>query len=382
MSFNEKIYPIAISVAASPSLNRVWNDIAHQTPDAIYHRMSDGGEIDTQEFISNRYSGKPLEVAQRIYDFALEHSIDIIDFWDARYPPLLREIYRPPIVLYCRGNFVAERPIAVVGTRKGDRISSMITQRIARELSTAGFTIVSGMAIGVDRDAHLGALHTGKSTIGVLANGIGVVYPSANRDLYNAIVSSGCSSLLSEYPPGIFAGRWTFVRRNRIISGLSLGTLVVKAGEKSGALITARYAVEQNREVFACPGHAFEEDYWGCNNLIRSGATVVTCTEDILREFPLFYNLSESSIHDRSQSGKSEDEQCELEFSLVGHKNENAYPDDSVEKKICEVLAKGERDVDTLVRVLKVNAGEANRAITQLEIAGHIERNGNTISRI
>lgn len=380
MSFNEKIYPIAVSVAASASLNRVWNDIASQAPDAIYRRMADGGEVATQEFIANRYSGKPLDVAQRIYDFTREHSIDIIDFWDSRYPPLLREIYRPPIVLYCRGNFVVERPIAVVGTRKGDRISSMIAQRIARELSTAGFTIVSGMAIGVDRDAHLGALQMDKPTVGILANGIDVVYPSANRDLYNAIVSSGCSSLLSEYPPGIFAGRWTFVRRNRIISGLSLGTLVVKAGEKSGALITAQYAVEQNREVFACPGHAFEEDYRGCNNLIRSGATVVTSTEDILREFPLFYKLSESR-HDSYQSAKNEDERCE-EFSSVGRKNENAYPDDSVERRICDVLEKGERDMDTLVRLLRVKAGEINKAITQLEITGHIGRNGNMISRI
>lgn len=380
MSLNEKIYPIAISVAASASLNRVWNDIARQAPDAIYRRMEDGGEIATQEFIANRYSGKPLDVAQRIYDFTREHSIDIIDFWDSRYPPLLREIYRPPIVLYCRGNFIVERPIAVVGTRRGDRISSMIAQRIAGELSIAGFTIVSGMAIGVDRDAHLGALQMNKPTIGVLANGIDVIYPSANSDLYNAILSSGCSSLLSEYPPGIFAGRWTFVRRNRIISGLSLGTLVVKAGEKSGALITAQYAVEQNREVFACPGHAFEEDYSGCNNLIKSGATVVTSTEDILREFPLLYKLSESR-HDSYQAAEDGDTRCE-EFSSMGRKIENAYPDDSVERKVFDALAEGDKDVDTIVRLLSVNASEVSKAIIQLEISGDVNRNGNMISRI
>ncbi len=379
--FNEKLYSIAISVTSSPSLNRAWNDIAYHTPRAVFQRMSNSGEINTQGYISDRYSGKPLEVARKIYDFSVENSIDIIDFWDSRYPPLLREIYRPPIVLYCRGDFAVKRPLAVVGTRDNDIVSSKIARRISRELSLAGFTIVSGMAVGVDRDAHLGALQIDKPTVGVLANGIDVVYPAANRDLYNAILSSSNSSLISEYPPGIFAGKWTFVRRNRIISGLSLGTLVVKAGERSGALITARYALEQNREVFACPGHAFEESYRGCNDLIRNGATVVTCAEDIIREFPLFYNLSESSIYDSSR-WMSENEQPELEFSSAGRKSENVYPDDSIEGMVFELLGEGDKDVDTIVRLLSVNASEVNKAIIQLEISGDINRNGNMISRI
>jgi DNA processing protein len=382
MRLNEKLYSIAISVTSSPSLNRVWNDIAYHTSRAVFRRMSKSGEINTQGYIADRYSGKPLEVARRIYDYTVENSIDVIDFWDSRYPPLLREIYRPPIVLYCRGDFAVKRPLAVVGTRDSDINSSKIARRISRELSLAGFTIVSGMAVGVDRDAHLGALQMDKPTVGVLANGIDVVYPAANRDLYNAILSSSSSSLISEYPPGIFAGKWTFVRRNRIISGLALGTLVVKAGEKSGALITARYAVEQNREVFACPGHAFEESYRGCSDLIRNGATVVTCTEDILREFPLFYNLSELNVYNSPQSGVSKNEQPELEFSSTGRKNENVYPDDSVEKRVFEVLAEGVKDVDTIVRLLSVNASEVNKAIIQLEISGDINRNGNMISRV
>ena len=175
--------------------------------------------------------------------------------------------------------------MAVVGTRKSDPKSALIARRISHDLSSQGFTVVSGMAVGIDREAHLGALDAGGKTVGVLANGIDIIYPWPNRDLYQAHRSTPGSALVSEYPPGIYvAGQWTFVRRNRIISGLCAGTVVVKAGERSGALITARHAVEQNREVFACAGNSFDEEYAGCHRLVRSGAVLVSSSQDILAE--------------------------------------------------------------------------------------------------
>lgn len=374
MVFERKLYSIALSVVSSPTMNRIWDYIFTYSPSDIYNRIEQKGEVKTQGFISARYHGSPVEVAKVIYELAIQKSIKIIDFWDIDYPPLLKEINKPPLVLYCRGNFIAENSIAIVGTRNSDKKSSQITRRISIELAQAGFSIVSGMAIGIDREAHLGALQCNGSTIGVLANGIDIVYPSFNRDLYAAIMSSEKSALISEYPPEIFAGKWTFVRRNRIISGLSLGTIVVKAGEKSGALITSRYAIEQNREVFACPGLAFDEEYSGCHKLISNGATLISSVEDILRELPFSKNIKFKNNNNKLMGGHD---------LLNGHgKLEEEYNESSFERRILNLLSNGEMDLDTIVRLLNCNTSEVNEAIIMLELSGVVSRNGNNISKI
>lgn len=180
--------------------------------------------------------------------------------------------------------------------------------------------------------------------------------------------SRGDAILLSEYPPGILAGKWTFIRRNRIISGMSLGTIVVKAGMKSGAMITARYAAEQNREVFACPGNTFDEEYFGCNYLIKNGALPVSTTGDILHEFP-----------------DALDEQPLL-FSSGGEDEKTGPPDlitgsDPLMDKILALTSSRNIDMDSIIRECRCHPGEVNRAVALLEISGMISREGNRIRR-
>ncbi|MDY6935394.1 MAG: DNA-processing protein DprA [Spirochaetota bacterium] len=379
MNSEEKLYSIALSIISSPAHNKIWDYIYTSHPSEIYNRIEGKNKLRVQGFISAKYKGEPFEAARAIYDHAISQSIKMIDFWDRDYPPLLKEINKPPLLLYYKGHLNTSRSLAIVGTRNNDKKSSQVTRRISSELSKLGFTIISGMAIGIDREAHLGALQSNGSTIGVLANGIGIIYPSFNRDLYTAILSTDNSSLVSEYPPDVFAGKWTFVRRNRIISGLSLGTIVIKAGMNSGALITSRYAIEQNREVFACPGLAFDEEYSGCHNLIKNGAVLVSSTEDILRELPISNDI-QTSLNALEFENRSEDISNRKVF--VDENNlKGEFKEDSIERKILNLLTDGDKDMDSVVRLIDCNTSEANKAILMLELSGEITRDGNRISK-
>ncbi len=261
--------------------------------------------------------------------------------------------------------------MAVVGTRKADPAARDTARRLAVELADSGFTVVSGMAVGVDRSAHEGALSAGGPTVGVLANGIDIFYPAMNSDLYRMILSDGRSALVSEYPPGIMAGKWTFARRNRIISGLSLGTVVVKAGLKSGALITARYALEQNREVFACPGAAFDEGYFGCHGLIREGAQIVSSTEDIIGQFSA---VTVDTEHPRTPAART----------AVQRIDEGGMPEaplGPLERELLAMLGRKTAEIDELVRESGRDAAAVNEALVLLEISGKISRTGTRVVR-
>jgi len=371
----ERISAIAVSLVSSPGSSGIWPMIAAHGPLEIYRMVSDRSVPATNSFFAESYPDNPLDAAEQIVRNAARNSARILTYWDGDYPSLLREIQCPPLVLYLKGTLARGTAVAVVGTRKSDIRSSAVARRLSRELSALGCTIVSGMAVGIDREAHLGALDTGGKTIGVLANGIDIMYPSPNRDLYRLIEKTEGSALVSEYPPGIFAGKWTFVRRNRIISGLSAGTVVVKAGERSGALITARHAVEQNREVFACAGNSFDEEYAGCNRLVREGAVLVTRTEDVVNELSRFpVSASEISGRGTATGGSSG------EVSAMGPRKE--LTPGSMEEKILGLLSSGARDIDSIVRELSAGAGEINEAVVVLELEGMIMRNGTLLSRL
>jgi len=219
--------------------------------------------------------------------------IRVIDFLSSDYPKLLKEIHNPPYLIYTRGELVFDQipAIAIVGSRKFSSYGEQLANTFARDLAKAGFAIVSGLALGIDAISHRGALEARGKTIAVLGGGIDneSIYPRANYNLAQEIIATG-GLLISDYPPGTPATAMTFPARNRIIAGLALGTLVVEAGEKSGTLITAKMALESNREVFAIPGSIFSPTSIGTNNLIKSGAKMVTCVQDILEEF----NLSQS----------------------------------------------------------------------------------------
>lgn len=214
-----------------------------------------------------------------------ERGLQLLTLEDEGYPKVLRNLPTPPPVLYMKGAYLEkdELAISIVGTRRCSPYGRLTTERLARELGRIGFTIVSGMALGIDTAAHKGAISAKARTIAVLGSGFGNVYPKENQRLMEEIARNGC--VFTEFSMDVLPERWNFPQRNRAISGLSRGTVVVEAPEKSGALITARFALEQGREVFAVPGNITSENSRGAHRLIKDGAKLVENVDDILVEF-------------------------------------------------------------------------------------------------
>lgn len=238
----------------------------------------------------NALGEKSLGEAQRICKECEEKDVRILALTDEEYPSRLRNISDPPLVLYCKGvlpDFEAVPAIGVVGTRKATAYGMNTARRMSRQIASCGALVVSGGAAGVDTMAMQGALEAGKPVVGVLGCGVDVVYPKANGPLFSKTVEQGC--LLSEYPPGTKALSWHFPRRNRIISGLANGVLVVEAPVRSGALITARQASEQGRDVFVVPGNIDVPSCIGSNALLQEGASAVFSGWDVVREYEALY---------------------------------------------------------------------------------------------
>lgn len=233
-----------------------------------------------------------LAVVQQGHAFAAEITrlqtlgISVLTMGDEDYPPALRWIPEPPPVLYIRGTLCPadSLAVAVVGSRKPSPYGQLAAQRLSAALAQYGLTVVSGLARGIDSVAHRAALQAGGRTIAVLGSGINVIYPPEHRRLYEAIMAQG--AVVSEFPCDTKPDRWNFPRRNRIISGLTLGTLVVEASDQSGSLHTVRHALEQGREVFAVPGRIDVPSSRGTNQLIKRGAKLVETIDDIIEELP------------------------------------------------------------------------------------------------
>jgi len=213
--------------------------------------------------------------------------IKVMTIREKEYPKLLKEIYSPPALLYIKGNLPEnlDFTLAVVGTRKITTYGQQITPEIVKDLARANLIIVSGLALGIDALAHQSCLEAGGKTIAVLGSGLDLIYPVANRQLADKIIENG--AIISEYPLGTQPLKQHFPARNRIISGSSLGTLVIEGDRDSGSLITARCALEQNREVFAVPGSVYNQASVGPNNLIKMGAKPVTAAHDVLEALNL-----------------------------------------------------------------------------------------------
>ncbi len=369
---------VAISIVSSPGRRDLWREMRATEPGELYARIAAGEPPAVQAHVARQYAGTPLEAAKRIREMAERRDVRIVSMWDDSYPSLLREIYRPPLVLYVRGDPAFDRMIAIVGTRAADAGSASIARQISTELTAAGLCVVSGMAVGIDREAHMGALLQGRRTVGVLANGIDIRYPRRNADIYQAIIGTPGCGLVSEYPPGIIADRWTFVRRNRIISGLSHGVVVVKAGDKSGALITAGYAVEQNREVFACPGGSFNPDYAGCHRLIRNGAHLVSDTRDILAELGPVAGDLRTAPAASCACALSADHAAAKADETTGRCDDTASLSD-VERVVVGLVTSGSWEIDTLIRSSGFATDRVTEALIMLEMAGYIARDGTRI---
>ena len=278
--------------------------------------------------------------------------VTVANWNDSMYPPRLKEISDPPPVLYIKGSILPEdeRSVAVVGTRKPTAYGREVASQISGDLSRNGTTIVSGLARGIDAIAHRAALESGGRTIAIFGSGLDIVYPSEHSKLTADITATG--ALVSEFPLGTKPDARNFPRRNRLISGMTLGTLVVEAGEMSGALITVRHALEQNREVFCVPGNIFSPASLGTNLLIQEGAKLVLNYKDILEEL----NLSVVSY------------QIEM--------RELAQPTDESEALLLNQIGLEPVHIDDIQRQTKLPITVVSSALAMMELKGLITQVG------
>ena len=279
--------------------------------------------------------------------------IDILTYSDPGYPGGLKEIYNPPPVLYVKGSILPEDSlsVAMVGSRIPDRYGRTVTEKISGGLAGRGITTVSGMARGIDSIAQAQALKHGGRTIAVLGSGLDVVYPPENDKLYEQISEHG--AVISEFPLGTGPLGQNFPQRNRVISGLSLGVIVVQASKKSGSLITASFALDQNKDVFAVPGEAGRKLSFGPNWLIKKGATLVETAEDVLTELGIAYDEDTQKTPDRS--------------ALMESLSEN-------ERAVYSVFTKDPVHVDEIIKLSGLEPSSVLSVLLSLELGGFIKQ--------
>ena len=283
------IYWIWLSLACTPSGSTFGKlikefDGAKEIYDAEARKIS--SIIGLRNSDRSALEDKSLDRAREIYSFCQKHKVGLLHYADERYPDLLRQINNPPVLLYYRGilpDFDRCFTVAAVGTRALSNYGRKNAFSIGYDLAAAGATVVSGMAMGIDGVAMAGALSAGGKTVAVIGSGIDICYPPGHLKLAREIVKGGC--VLTEFAPGTQPNRYNFPKRNRIISGLCRATVVFEGAEKSGALITARYAKEQGRTVYALPGNVGSKTSQLSNLLIKNGAKICTSAEDVLNDF-------------------------------------------------------------------------------------------------
>jgi len=298
----------------------------------------------------------------QIINQAEKMGIALLCYGQDNYPEQLTNIYAPPIALYLKGDIqsLSKPAVAVVGSRTPTSYGRSMTRKIVNGLACRGLTIISGLAWGIDAEAHRTALEIGGITGAVFGSGLDIIYPGEHRDLAAKIADNGF--LLSEFPFGIKPEKHNFPRRNRIISGLSQAVVVIEAAARSGALVTANLALEQGRDVFAVPGQADNPKSSGTINLIKQGAAVATSADDIL----------ESLGWEISQPAKENN----IEMKPV---NIDLDPD---EQKVCDIAGKGPVHFDELVRGMGYSSSRISAILLKLELAGLVVRRpGNYVAR-
>lgn len=312
-------------------------------------------------------TGHSLELAQEEMTKAASEGVRMIHCDDALFPARLRQIYDPPLVLYVRGDVSAlSLPgIAVIGTRHPTPYGIGMAERMACDLSARGLCIFSGLARGVDSAAHRGAIHAKGKTVAVFGTGVDVIYPRENTRIAEQILGLN-GALISEFPLGQFGAPQNFPIRNRIISGISIGVLVVEAAEYSGTRITARCALEQNREVFAVPGNVTNKNSWGPNTLIKQGAKLAATWEDIWEELPADVRLALEPSGGVESPGAG--------TASLFKDDETASPH---ERKILAVLKADEAmQIDEVIDRLEpeLSSSEIFAALFELELSGKIKQ--------
>ena len=299
----------------------------------------------------------------------VDSGIEVISLPDKRYPELVREISDPPAVLFMRGNAASkreDRAIAIVGTRRPTAYGISMTKKLVLGLAAYGFTIVSGLATGIDAYAHMAAIEGGAKTVAFLGCGVERAYPAINRKLMDDVIKNG--AVYSEYLPGTIPFQRNFPQRNRLISGASLGTVVVEAGERSGALITAGFAGDQGRDVFAVPGNATSPLSQGTNALLRDGAQVVTAVEDIIYAMNKYIGSENREFFESAQSERKRIEK-RIEF-------DRAMASLDVSERLVAKIVKdrGPQDIDSIAAQCSISAGDAGALAVMLEVKGLFRR--------
>ena len=311
-------------------------------------------------------TGKSGELAREEIARAAAAGVTVLSLEDPCYPPRLKEIYDPPLVLYVRGNpeVLTQPGIAMVGTRHPTPYGSGMAERLACDLAVQGLVIISGMARGVDTASHRGAIAAKGKTVAVFGTGVDVIYPKENSRLSEQILALG-GALISEFRLGTFAAPQNFPIRNRILSGMSVGVLVLEAAEYSGTRITARCALEQNRDVFAVPGNVTNKNSWGPNTLIKQGAKLVATWEDVWEDLPTEVKIALTpAASPESASGSSA----------------SLFPDEGLpphEKRILGLLKADEAThIDELVEKLEqeMSSSEIFAALFELELTGKVRQ--------
>ena len=311
-------------------------------------------------------TGRSVELAHDELAKAKAAGVRLVTLDDAEYPARLRQIYDPPLVLYVRGNVtaLAQPGIAMIGTRHPTPYGTGMAERLGCDLASRGLVIFSGLARGVDTASHRGTVSAKGKAVAVFGTGVDVIYPKENTRLTDQILSFD-GTLISEFPLGTFAAPQNFPIRNRIISGISCGVLVVEAAEYSGTRITARCALEQNREVFAVPGNVTNKNSWGPNTLIKQGAKLVATWEDVWEELPADVQLALTPAQGaESQAGQTAS--LFEEPSLSPH-----------ERKIYRVLKADEAmHLDEIIEKLdpELSSSEIFAALFELELAGKVKQ--------
>ena len=335
---------------------------------------------------------KPVQYSiERELELIQEYGCQVLTLYDAAYPSQLKEVDTPPLLIYIRGELTSEDSLSIslVGSREAKDYGRKVGYRLSYQLAQRGLTVVSGLARGIDTSAHRGALEAGGRTIAVMGNGLSLVYPATNRDLAEKITESGV--LISEFPMGTKPKPNNFPRRNRIISGLTLGTVVVEASNRSGALITARLAGEQGREVFAVPGEIFSELSTGTHMLINNGAKLINTVDDLLNELPP-YTLNQiqskapvASIPDIETEPSSQKPMVEKRASkraatqspAEGQQPIQSAPPPGLtpdERTIFDAIETPSSHIDTIVRTTKLPISQVSSVLLMLELKGIVQQ--------
>ncbi|WP_336764937.1 DNA-processing protein DprA [Paenibacillus sp. USHLN196] len=339
----------------------------HELPDLLNYGESDwvaaGLRKDQAARLTSQFTIDWIESKrEQVYNLGIE----VITYLDQNYPILMKETVQPPWVMYARGDvsLLHNSSIAMVGTRMPTVYGRKVGEKLAEQLCSAGLTIVSGLARGIDSVCHEAVLRAKGKTIAVFGTGIDHIYPPENTSLAERIAETGL--LLSEYPPGTRARQGLFPERNRIIAGLTLGTLVVEADIRSGSLITADAALEAGRDVFAVPGPITSAKSRGAHNLIRQGAKLVTCAADILEEYRLDLPNAEQLPYNRGRSTETPEPSGQGLFAEV-----KLSPD---EQRVIYLLEQGEQSLDQLVELLGWDFGHLHSVLLSLIIKKQISQ--------